>query len=171
MKTMTLTEPIFVNLFSLLSQTQLLTDGVPNGTPAFVTTSRTLPQVSAVSPVIQPALYIIEGEQDVIENVQAAAKYELHCAAVVLFRNELGPEPATPASTQLNNLRDAVIYQLQQATLAGDGTTVVTLLGGQRQTLGGLVYHARVKGRILANEGLQNNQAALVFPISILSGM
>ena len=171
MKTMTLTEPIFVNLFSLLSQTQLLTDGVPNGTPAFVTTSRTLPQVSAVSPVIQPALYIIEGEQDVIENVQAAAKYELHCAAIVLFRNEFGPEPATPASTQLNNLRDAVIYQLQQATLAGDGTTVVTLLGGQRQTLGGLVYHARVKGRILANEGLQNNQAALVFPISILSGM
>jgi hypothetical protein len=74
------------------------------------------------------------------------------------------------ASTLLNNLRDAVLYQLQQQTLKADGTTVVPLLGGQRQTLGGVVYHARVKGRILLNEGLQNNRSALVFPISILSG-
>ena len=64
--------------------------------------------------------------------------------------------------------------------VTSDGTAVWTdqgfppvspLLGGMRQTLGGVVYHARVKGRILANEGLQNSQGALVFPISILSGM
>jgi hypothetical protein len=55
--------------------------------------------------------------------------------------------------------------------LLADGLTVAPLIGGQRQTLGGVVFHARAKGRLLANEGLQNNQGAFVVPISILSGM
>lgn len=165
-----ITEPIFVNLLTLLSGTQLLdSSGNPTGGPAFVTTGRKLPQVSNVDFVMQPAMYILEGEQDVLEKAIALAKYEMHCAAVVFFRNTGGDEGI--ASTQMNNLRDAVIFQLQQRTLAADGATIIPLLGGQRQTLGGVVYHARVKGRILANEGLQNNQGALVFPISILSPM
>jgi hypothetical protein len=171
---MTATETIFQNLFTLLRQTQMLTAGAPNGTPAFLTTSRVAPQVSAAGQATQPAFYQMEGEQDVMENVVAAQKYELKCAAIVLFRNTLGPPTSNAGpwpSSQLNALRDAVIYQLQQQTLAADQTTVVPLLGGQKQTLGGVVYHARVKGRILVNEGLQNQQGALVFPISILSGM
>ena len=225
---MTQTELQFAALFSLLAQTQALSNGAPGGQPAFLTTSRTLPQVSAVGPALQPALYMLEGEQDVSENQIATPKYELHSAAVVFFRNTTGTNAAN--STQLNNLRDAVIYQMREQTLAklpallvwapslavslaatlidpaghlqrvttagttgpsapafndaggvtSDGTAVWTdqgfppvspLLGGMRQTLGGVVYHARVKGRILANEGLQNSQGALVFPISILSGM
>lgn len=164
------TEKQFLNLFTLLAATQQLgVDGNPNGQPAFQTTGRTLPQVSAVGPALQPALYMLEGEQDVMENAIATAKYELHCAAVVFFRNTTGP--STVNATQLNNLRDAVIFQMRERTLAADGVTVVPLLGGTRQQLGGVVYHARVKGRILVNEGLQNSQGALVFPISILSGM
>ena len=170
---MTSLETIFANLYSLLKQTELLTGGVPNGTPAFVTTGRQLPQVSAISEAIQPSMYILEGEEEVVEKAIALAKYEIICAAMVFFRNPV--QTATPtgpwASTQMNNLRDAVIYQMQQQTLAADGVTVVPLLGGQRQTLGGVVYHARVKGRLLKNEGLQNQQGALGFPISILSGM
>ena len=230
---MTSTEIQFAALFALLSQTQQLTGGVPNGRPAFQTTSRTLPQVSAVGPALQPSLYMLEGEQDIMENAIALPKYELHSAAIVFFRNTTGP--STVNATQLNNLRDAVIYQLREQTLAplpstltvwtpttavalgvtifdpighlqkvttagttggslptfnnsggettdGTGGTaavwtdqgpapVVPWLGGQRQLLGGVVYHARVKGRMLVNEGLQNSQGALVFPISILSGM
>jgi hypothetical protein len=164
-----MTETIFANLFSLLSQTQMLTNGIPNNTPAFLTTGRTCPPVANVGQATQPAMYIIEGEQDVMENSLANAKYELHCAAIIFFRNTGGPNGI--ASTQLNNLRDAFIFQLQQRTLASNGTTVVPLLGGNKQTLGGVVFHARVKGRILVNEGLQNQQGAIVFPISILSGM
>jgi hypothetical protein len=160
---MTASETIFQNLFNLLSQTQI------SSVPAFVTTSRRLPQVSDVGQALQPALYMLEGEEDVEEKAIALAKYEIHCAAVVFFRNTGGPNQI--ASTQLNALRDAVIYQMQQQTLASNGTTVVPLLGGNRQTLGGVVYHARVKGRILKNEGLQNQQGAIIFPISILSGM
>jgi len=166
---MTPSETIFQNLYSLLSQTQQLTNGVPNSTPAFQTTARRLPQVSQVGQAIQPALYVLEGEEDVEEKALALAKYEIHCAAVVFFRNTGGPNEVV--STQMNALRDAVIYQMQQRTLALDGVTVVPLLAGQKQSLGGVVYHARVKGRILKNEGLQNNQGAIVFPISILSGM
>lgn len=156
-------ETIFANLFSLLSQTQILS------APAFVTTSRRLPQVSNVGQALQPALYILEGEEDVEEKAIALAKYEIHCAAVVFFRNTGGPDQV--ASTQMNALRDAVIYQMQQQTLAADGVTLMPLLAGNRQTLGGVVYHARIKGRILKNEGIQNQQGAIIFPISILSGM
>jgi hypothetical protein len=166
---MTATETIFANLFSLLSQTQTLVDGAPSGQAAFITATRTLPQVSNVSPALQPALYQLEGEQDVLEKAIALAKYEMHAAVVVLCRNMAGPDAVF--STQLNNLRDAVIFQMNQRTLKADGVTVIPLLGGNKQTLGGVVYHARVKGRILLNEGLQNNQGALIFPISILSPM
>ena len=168
---MTATETIFQNLYNLLSQTQLTPPWSPTGTPLLVNppaTGRRLPQRDAISSALLPGLWQIEGEQDVLENVIALPKYELHCAAVVLAEITGGQNAI--ASTLLNNLRDAVLYQLQQQTLKADGTTVVPLLGGQRQTLGGVVYHARVKGRILLNEGLQNNRSALVFPISILSG-
>lgn len=166
---MNASETIYANLYTLLSQTTTLVDGVPSDVPQFVTTGRKLPQVSNVSGVLQPALYMLEGEEDVLEKAIALAKYELHCAAVVFFRNTEGDDGIP--SQQMNALRDAVIYQLQQQTLATDGATVIPLLGGQRQTLGGVVYHARVKGRILKNEGLLNNQGAIVFPISILSPM
>jgi len=168
---MTATETIFQNLYNLLSQTQLLIDGEPAGPPVFqnpTATGRRLPQRDAITPAILPGLWVIQGEQIVQENVLPLPKYEMKCAAVVMA--EITGGTSAIASTQLNNLRDAVLFQMQQRTLASDGTTVIPLLGGQKQTLGGVVYHARVKGTILLNEGLQNNRSALVFPISILSG-
>ncbi len=168
---MTATETIFQNLYNLLSQTQLLVGGVPTGPAVFqnpTATGRRMPQRDAITPAILPGLWMMEGEQDVVENAIALPKYELHAAAIVLA--EITGGETAIASTQLNGLRDAVLYQMQQQTLKADGVTVIPLLGGQKQTLGGVVYHARVKGRILLNEGLQNNRSALVFPISILSG-
>ena len=169
---MTASDTIFQNLYTLLSQTQLLTDGVPSGGPVFVNptaTGRRLPQRDAVSPAELPGLWVVQGDQATMENAIALAKYEMKAYAVVMCQLTGGQDAI--ASTQLNGLRDAVLYQLQQNTLARDGTTVIPLLGGNRQTLGGVVYHARVKGTIIFNEGLQNNRGALVFPILILSGM
>ena len=163
------TEKIFANLLTLIAGTMTLANGAPTSTPAFVTTGRKLPQVSDVGNVLQPACYILEGEEDVLEKAIALAKYEKHAAAVVFFRNTQGD--AGVPSTQMNDLRDALVFQLQQRTLEADGVTVIPLLAGNRQTLGGVVYHARVKGRMLKNEGLQNNQGAIVFGISILSPM
>ena len=168
---MTASETIFQNLYNLLSQTQLLSGGVPSGGPVFVNptaTGRRTPQRDAVSPALLPGLWVTQGDQMVVENAIALPKYEMK--AWVLVMCEVTEGQNAIASTQLNNLRDAVLYQLQQQTLAGDGTTVIPLLGGQKQTLGGVVYHARVKGTIVFLEGLQNNRSALVFPVSILSG-
>jgi hypothetical protein len=168
---MTATETIFQNLYSLLSQTQLLVAGAPSGGPVFqnpTATGRRMPQRDAITPAILPGLWIVEGDQDVIENALPLPKYELHCWAAVLC--EITGGETAIASTQVNGLRDAVLYQMQQQTLKADGTTVIPLLGGEKQTLGGVVYHARVKGRILLNEGLQNNRSGLIFPVSILSG-
>lgn len=168
---MTATETIFQNLYNLLSQTQLLTGGVPAGGPVFVNptaTGRRIPQRDAVSPALLPGLWVVQGDQVVQENVLPLPKYEMKAWAVAMCEITEGQDAI--ASTQLNGLRDAVLYQLQQQTLAADGTTVIPLLGGNKQTLGGVVYHARVKGTIVFNEGLQNNRSALVFPISILSG-
>lgn len=165
------TETIFANLYSLLSQAQQLdpVTGQPNGTPAFQTTGRVLPAVANVAQVIQPALFMIEGEEDIEENAQSLAKYDMHAAAVIFFRNTQGPSGIP--SQQMNALRDAIVFQMKQRTLASDGVTVVPLAGGLSQTLGGVVYKALFRGRVLKNEGLQNQQGAMVFPISIISGM
>ena len=168
---MTASETIFQNLYNLLSQTQYLTGGVPSGPAIFqnpTATGRRIPQRSAISPAILPGLWQIEYEQDVMENAIALPKYEMKVLAVVMCQNTEGENQIV--STQLNNIRDAVLYQMQQQTLKADGVTVIPLPGGNKQTLGGVVYHARVKGRLILNEGLQDNRSALIFPISILSG-
>ena len=163
-------ETIFGNLLNLLAATQLLTGGVPSGGPVFLTHTRRLPQVSDVGQAIQPALYLYEGPEIVTEKAGLAlTKFEIRALIFIFFRNVGGPNEV--ASTQLNGLRDAVIYQMEQQTLAADGITVQPLLAGNRQTLGGVCYHARVLGTIIKNEGTMNQQGAIVFPISILSGM
>lgn len=159
----TSTEVMYQALFTLLSQTQL------SGSAAFVTSSRRLPQVSTVSPANQPALYMLESEENVTEHENGLPVFEHKVAAVVLFRNN--SSTSTVASSQLNALRDAVFTQLQSFTLASDQQTVIAKPLGERQTLGGIVYHCRILGRVLKNEGLQNQQGAIVFPISILAGM
>lgn len=164
------TEAIFQALYSLLSQAFMLTNGVPNSTPAFVTTGRKCPQVSSVGTALQPAMYIMEGGVRISPRRGLnLPRYQFEAAAIIFFRNTDG-DPGIP-STQMNDLWDAIDFQLTQRTLASDGVTVVPLLGGQHQTLGGVVYDAFVEGTAIRNEGLQNNQGAIAYPITILKGM
>ncbi len=167
------TERIFANLFSLLSQTQNLNSaGQPDGTPAFVTTSRRTLQVSAVNPALQPAMFLMQGPQEFVETTTtikiALPKQELTAGAIVYFRTT-GALAEVP-STVLNHLRDALFFQMYERTLANDFSTVIPLLGGKPQTLGGVCYYARFIGKVGVQEGLQNQQGGLIFPISILSG-
>lgn len=165
------TEQIFANLLTLIAGTKLLSGvpAVPSGPAVFQTASRRLPQVSNVASILQPAVYFIQGEVEAVEKVQGAQYYNLGAGVVVLFRNTGGPNEV--ASTQMNNLWDAVRFQVQQRTLAPDFTTIIPLLGGQRQHLGGVCYHASIRSRIMMNEGLQNGQGAIVFMVSILQPM
>ena len=161
-------EPVFAALLTLLSATQMLTAGVPNGNRAFTTTGRQALPVSQVSAAQQPALFLMEGEIDfdgLREIGLSTDQYK--CAAIVYFNNPGGSAAASP---QLNALRDALIFQMRQRTLSSTGSLVPLTLG-EKQQLGGLCYHACLHGRALANEGLQTNQGAAVFPITILTGV
>lgn len=161
-------EPVFAALYTLLAATQMLTSGVPNGTPAFLTSSRLAQAVSIVSGVEQPALYIMQGEIEFGGSEIGISTDEYKAAAIVYFRNTGGDTGL--ASPQLNALRDALIFQIRQRTLDKLGN-IVPLILGERQTLGGLCLQCTFVGRALANEGLQNQQGAAVFPISILTGV
>ena len=126
------TETIFQALYTLLSQAQMLTNGAPNGTPAFVTTGRKCPQVSSVGAALQPAMYIMEGGVRIVPKAGLnLPKYQFEAAAIVFFRNE-GGDTGIP-STQMNELWDALDYQFTQNTLATDLATVVPLLGGRNR--------------------------------------
>ena len=161
-------EPAYAALFTLLSATQLLTNGQPNGTPAFKTYSRLAIPVSTSTPAQQPALYIMEGEIEFSPlDDMGLSTDQYKAAAIVYFTNPGGSALASP---QLNALRDALIYQLRQKTLDASGN-IVPLTLGDKQQLGGLCYDVVLLGRGLANEGLQNGQGAAVFPITILTGV
>jgi len=160
-------EPCFAGLLTLLAATQTLNNGVPTGQPAFVTTGRKAVPVASVDAARQPSLYIMEGEIEFGGTEVGISTDQYKAAAIVYFRN---PGGVTPASTQMNGLRDALIFQLRQRTLDANGN-VVPLILGERQELGGYCYHAYLDGRALANEGLQNSQGAAIFPITILTGL
>ena len=137
-------EPAFAALFSLLSQAYLLTNGQPNATKAFVTTSRLAVPVADVSPAQQPAFYLMEGEIEFgpfDEMGMSIDKYK--AAGIVYFTNPGGSAPASP---QLNALRDALIFQIRQRTLDKNGN-VVPLILGEKQQLGGLCYDVTLDGR------------------------
>ena len=164
------TEPIFQNLYSLLSQAQLLVDGAPTGGPAFVTTSRKCPQVSSVSAGIQPFMGMMEGGVRIaLRKGLNLPRYTFEAACIIFFRNTQG-DTGIP-STQMNQLWDAIEYQMTQRTLKADGVTVFPLPGGMRQQLGGVVYDAYAEGTAIRNEGLLNQQGAIAYPITILTGM
>ena len=161
-------EKCFANLLTLLAATKLLTNGLPNGNAAFVTAGRKAIPVASVSAAQQPALFIMEGEIDYSPDDAGLSVDVLHAAVIVYFRNQ-GGDQGIP-SQQLNALRDAVVFQLRQMTV-NSGGQVIPMTLGDKQTLGGTCVSATIKGKALANEGLQNNQGAFVLPISILTGV
>ena len=160
----TSTEAIYQALITLVGAAKI------GGNPAFVTVSRRLPPQTAIAGIQQPALFQLEASEVVAEKEIGLAVEEFKCALIVLFKNP--GDLNTVVSTQMNALRDVVVNQIRQFQLAPGGSLPATPMApGERQTLGGLVYHCRISGEVLKNEGLLNQQGAIVFPISILSGM
>ena len=81
-------EPAYAALFTLLSATQLLTNGQPNGTLAFKTYSRLAIPVSTSTPAQQPALYIMEGEIEFSPlDDMGLSTDQYKAAAIVYFTN------------------------------------------------------------------------------------
>lgn len=122
--------------------------------PQFVTTSRRAKLLKDVSTEQQPALFQEEGPGETIK-YQAEGLPALSYIYVDLGFYARIPDDKAPGEV-LNPLIDAVC-----TALAPDEDE-------ERQTLGGLVCHCRIDGKILKNEGLLDGQASVVIPVEIL---
>ena len=135
-------EAIYAALFALVS-----------GSAAFQTATRRIKEYSDVAQATQPAILMVELGEKWDAPVGKPPVIALHCRLFIYCESN---DPTQPVSTQLNGLLDAVM-----AALAS------TQWQNFRQTLGGLVQHARISGDITIAEGLSGQSEAIV-PVEIL---
>lgn len=135
-------EPIYAALFAL----------VQSAAP-FVTASRRLRHWSDVSPVEQPALFMIQKSETADERRPKPPKWRMR---VDLYLYAQAPDELTAPAVVINPLLDAV-----ETALAPDVVSHV-------QTLGGLVQHCWIAGKIETDEGVLGGQSVAIVPVEIL---
>lgn len=135
-------EPIYAALFALVA-----------GAAEFVTVGRRLRHWTDVGAAEQPALFQIQKSETAEERRPLPAKWR---AAVDLYVYAQAPDELTAPATVLNPLLDAI-----EAALAPDPFTHV-------QSLGGLVSHCWIAGKIQTDEGVLGGQAVAIVPVEIL---
>jgi hypothetical protein len=141
-------EPIYAALFaSLASLTSL---AAPN---TVVTLSRKLQHWSDVEPSLQPAVFMAQGKEDVPKRLRGTPGRYTFNVTLYVYVNTAGTG-VVPA-TVLNPILDAI-----QACLE-------PVLGGQPNTLGGLVYSCWIQGEIMTYEGTLGDQEVASIPIVI----
>jgi hypothetical protein len=135
-------EPIYAALFALVA-----------GAAEFVTVSRRLRHWTDVGAAEQPALFQIQKSESAEERAKLPPKFR---AAVDLYVYAQAPDELTAPSSVINPLLDAI-----EAALAPDPFTNV-------QSLGGLVSHCWIAGKITTDEGVLGGQAVAIVPVEIL---
>jgi hypothetical protein len=147
-------EPIWAAFFALLFPA--LTQG--SGGP-FISVSRRARNYTQVTPVEQPALYLIERRETAsAKNRGLPTIWHLHGEIYIYARNELNQVAAGSGGGQvLNPLIDAVEGAINPGTVPG-----------MIQTLGGLVSRAFIDGDVQVDEGNLDNQAVAIIPIHII---
>ena len=119
----------------------------------FATASRRLRHWSDVGPAEQPALFQVQKSETARRDAGLPPRWTL---AVDLFVYAQAPDDVTAATTVINPLLDAI-----EAALAPDPVTNV-------QSLGGLVAHCWIAGKVETDEGVLGGQAVAIVPIEIL---
>lgn len=127
----------------------LLRDAAP-----FATVGRRARLWSDLSPIQQPALFLVAKGEEFAPLSGVPPKRTLY-ADLILYAQ--APDDETAGAQVLNPLLDAV-----QAALRPP-------VPGTDQTLGGLVRHAWIEGRIQTDEGALGPQAVAIVPLSILA--
>jgi hypothetical protein len=139
-------------LFSLLQATKV------GGNSPFVTTGQNPKIWSKVPPGAQPAMYLVDVGETVVQNqAYGLSKYLLHFEILLYVRADASPQ-AIPA-VFLRTLRDAIDAQMQSTP------------PGERQTLGGVVYHAWIEGEVLVDGGILDQQCVVMIPVKVLTGI
>lgn len=135
-------EPIYAALFATLS-----------AAAPFVTASRRLRHWSDVGPAEQPSLFLVQKSETAQRRKGLPPKWTL---AVDVFVYARAADDLSSAAIVLNPLIDAI-----ESALAPASPTAT-------QTLGGLVEHAWIAGKIETDEGVLGGQAVAIVPLEIL---
>lgn len=141
-------EPIYAALFTLLTT-------APGIAGAFAMYGRYLRHHSQTK--VKPAFFLVQnhGETHVKVGKGIPSKRTLGCSAVMYF-DENDPTNNPPA-TLCNNAMDAIDNALNNPGNPGNV-----------QTLGGLVEHVYLEGKVIIDEGLLQQTSIVVVPIAIL---
>ncbi len=124
----------------------------------FVTASRRLRHWSDVGPAEQPALFQAQKSETAKRTRGLPPRWTLE---VELYVYAQAPDELTPPASVLNPLLDAI-----EAALAPSGGDSAT----NTQTLGGLVSHCWIAGKVQTDEGVLGGQAVAIIPIEIVVG-
>lgn len=146
--------PILNALFAQIAGTQTL----PAGTwsKGWTTASQTLRLWKDVAASEHPAFFLAyRGDTAVPLGSGPVTKWQLHADAWIYVMHD---DAGSPAMTQLAARIDAVESALAPAATQSQG----------RQTLGGLVYAAKIVGEIETDEGSLGDQAIAVVPITLV---
>lgn len=135
-------ESIFAALFSKLQSVSGL-----------VTSSRILKAVQDMSPSEMSAAFQLQGKQMSIFKGSTPTVGEWKAQWIFYAYSD---SPATAPSTKLNNLIDGAYAVLAPG------------IGGNKQTLGGLVEYAAIVGEVEIFEGLLGDRAVALLPIHIV---
>lgn len=138
-------EAIYAALFSRLQNI-----------PGFNTTSRRLRHWNDVASSERPALFQAQGHETAKPGDPARGLPTKWTLAVDLYVYVSTTDQAAPGSA-INPLLDAI-----EAALAPEGMATA-------QTLGGLVEHCWIEGRIDTDEGTLGSQAVAIVPIRLLA--
>ena len=146
------TEAIFAALFSLVSSAQ-----IPSPYPGFVNMSRNWKPYQSVTQGGMPALYQLEISQDTERAMIGLSKYKLHALLDIYLWRPTSIPDNQPFSTTINAYRDAVMNVLTPD------------MEGMGVTLGGLVIDCYAYGKIVIDEGIITQPAAIEIPIEIIT--
>lgn len=142
------TEAIYAALFALVSNTSVY---------PWKTSARRLKLWGEVLPEQRPALYQFEGGDEDYEWRQSTAEPVVKLwAKLFIYTN--AKDPAVAGATQIN--------QIMTALNVGFTPTGRDKAFG-RLTLGGLVYYARIEGKVFRDPGDLDGDGMLVVPIGI----
>jgi hypothetical protein len=138
---MTSRESIYQALFAMLQEI----DG-------FQLTSRKLRHWQDVPQPNQPALFLVQ-KGETFQRLDGLPPKRMFIAEIYLYARS--QDPFAPPASILNPLMDAV-----ETIFAPDASG--------NQTLGGLVQHAWIEGRVETDEGVLGEQAVVIVPVRIL---
>ena len=136
-------EAIYSSLFNLVK-----------ASASFKTASRRLRLWSDVNASDKPAIFVVQRPQNYV-NASTATPAKVTLEAEIIIYTNAGKDPNYVGATDLNNLVDAV-----DVALAGNPVT-------GNQTLGGLVNHCWIEGKIFIDPGDLDGDGLAIIPVKI----